>query len=279
MRRSLVLICDDHPLMSQGLRALLNPTLQVVGVVNDGREVIGEIERVQPDILLLDLSMPHRNGLELLPDISRQFPALRILVVTMHVERAIADLALQKGAHGFVPKEASAEELNRAITEVLAGKTFISPRVPKRSFRGSTALEYPALDKLTPRHIQILRLIGDGKSTGEIAESLGVSPRTVEFHRASIRKALGITTEWGLMRFAIMLPPEVEEVEEVDEADQAEGASEAKEGGEGGESSGGGASPDASPDRTPDRTPDRPPDRAPNAPPVDPLGQRAVDAG
>ncbi|MFP5354432.1 MAG: response regulator [Gemmatimonadota bacterium] len=214
MRRSLVLICDDHPLMSQGLRSLLNPSLLVVGVVNDGREVISEIERTRPEILLLDLSMPHRNGLELLPDITRLFPELKVLVVTMHVERAIADLAIQKGAHGFIPKEASAEELNRAIAAVLAGETFVSPRVPRRAIRGAAALEHPALDRLTPRHLQILRLIGEGKSTSEIAEALGVSPRTVEFHRASIRKALGITTEWGLMRFAIMLPPEGEGADE-----------------------------------------------------------------
>lgn len=223
MRRSLVLICDDHPLMSQGLRSLLNPSLLVVGVVNDGREVISEIERTRPEILLLDLSMPHRNGLELLPDITRLFPELKVLVVTMHVERAIADLAIQKGARGFIPKEASAEELNRAIAAVLAGETFISPRVPRRAIRGAAALEHPALDRLTPRHLQILRLIGDGKSTSEIAEALGVSPRTVEFHRASIRKALGITTEWGLMRFAIMLPPEG------DGADEASGGIDAVE--------------------------------------------------
>lgn len=234
MRRPLVLICDDHPLMSQGLRALLNPTLMVVGVVNDGRDVIGEIERTQPDILLLDLSMPHRNGLELLPDISRLFPALKILVVTMHVERAIADLTIQKGAHGFIPKEASAEELNKAIAEVLNGKTFISARVPRRSFRGSQALEHPELDKLTPRHIEILRLIGDGKSTGEIAESLGVSPRTIEFHRASLRKTLGITTEWGLIRFALMLPPEGEGEGEGEGAGPGEGSGDA--GGVGGAS-------------------------------------------
>jgi DNA-binding NarL/FixJ family response regulator len=187
-----------------------------VGVVNDGREVMNEIERTRPDILLLDLSMPHRNGLELLPDITAAFPALKVLVVTMHVDRALADLALQKGAHGFIPKEASAEELNGAIDAVLAGKLFISPRVPRRSFRDQAALQHPALDRLTPRHLQILRLIGDGKSTNEIADEIGVSPRTVEFHRASIRKALGITTEWGLMRFAIMLPPEGESDGEIE---------------------------------------------------------------
>lgn len=219
MRRAAVLICDDHPLMSQGLRALLKPNFVPVGVVNDGREVLNEIERTKPDILLLDLSMPHRNGLELIPEIAKAFPALKVLVVTMHVDRTLADLSIQGGAHGFIPKEASAEELNGAIDTVLSGKTFISPRVPKRSFRDNSAVQHPGLDRLTPRHLQILRLIGDGKSTGEIAEQLGVSPRTVEFHRASIRKSLGITTEWGLMRFAIML--RVGDVEDPD-ADSAD---------------------------------------------------------
>lgn len=205
MRRALVLICDDHPLMSQGLRALLRPNFVVVGVVNDGREVISQIESTKPDIVLLDLSMPHRNGLDLIPDIAKLFPKLFILVVTMHVDRALADLALQSGAHGFIPKEASADELNGAIETVLSGETFLSPRVPRRSFRDGAAVDHPTLDRLTPRHLQILRLIGDGKTTGEMADELGVSPRTVEFHRASIRKQLGITTEWGLMRFAIML--------------------------------------------------------------------------
>ncbi|MEO6445622.1 MAG: response regulator transcription factor [Gemmatimonadaceae bacterium] len=205
MRRALVLICDDHPLMSQGLRALLRPNLVVVGVVNDGSELLSQIESTKPDIVLLDLSMPNRNGLELIPDIAKTFPGVFILVVTMHVDRTLADLAIQGGAHGFIPKEASAEELNGAIEAVLSGKIVISPRVPKRSFRDGAAVDHPALDRLTPRHLEILRLIGDGKSSAEIAALLSVSPRTVEFHRASIRKQLGITTEWGLMRFAIMM--------------------------------------------------------------------------
>lgn len=162
--------------------------------------------KTKPDVLLLDLSMPHINGLELLPMVRQQFPDLKVLVVTMHVDRALADLAISSGANGFIPKESSAEELNTAIDHVLSStKPFISPRVPRRSFRDGAAVEHPALDKLTPRHREILRMIGDGASSQEMAETLGVSPRTVEFHRASIRKVLGITTEWGLMRFAIML--------------------------------------------------------------------------
>ena len=204
-RRAAVLIADDHPLVSQGLRALLRPSYVVVGTVSDGRDVVEVAGRLRPDVVLLDLSMPHRNGLELIPGLLETLPAVRVLVVTMHVDRALAELALQAGAHGFLPKESSAEELNQAIQDVLDGKRYISPKVPRRSFRDAAAVERPELDRLTPRHLQILRMIGDGHSTAEIADELGVSPRTVEFHRSSIRRALGITTEHGLIRFAIML--------------------------------------------------------------------------
>lgn len=205
MRRAAIMIADDHPLVSQGLKAVLKPQYFVVAVESDAREVIGTAMRNRPDVIILDVSMPHRNGLELIPELVAAVPDAKIVMVTMHVDRTLADLAMQSGAHAFLPKESSADELNHAIAEVLDGKRFISPRVPRRSFRDGVAVEHPELDRLTPRHLEILRLIGDGKGTAEIAEELGLSPRTVEFHRASIRKALGITTEWGLMRFAIML--------------------------------------------------------------------------
>jgi DNA-binding NarL/FixJ family response regulator len=192
--------------MSQGLKALLRPSFVAVGIVNDGRELLEAVDHTKPDVVLLDLSMPNINGLELIPQLVAHAPAVKVIVVTMHVDRALAELAVSSGAHGFIPKESSADELNEAIEQVLAGTTpFISPRVPRRTFRDGAAVEHPALDRLTPRHRKILSQIGDGRSTQEIAEDLGVSPRTVEFHRASIRKALGITTEWGLMRFAIMM--------------------------------------------------------------------------
>ncbi|MFN8580479.1 MAG: response regulator transcription factor [Gemmatimonadaceae bacterium] len=205
MRRTAVMIADDHPLVSQGLKALLKPQYYVVAVESDAREIVATALKHKPEVLILDVSMPHRNGLELIPEVAAAVPDVKIIVVTMHVDRTLADLAMQSGAHAFLPKEASAEELNSAIAEVVDGKRFVSPRVPRRSFRDGVAVEHPELDRLTPRHLEILRMIGDGKSTSEIAEELKLSPRTVEFHRASIRRALGITTEWGLMRFAIML--------------------------------------------------------------------------
>ena len=204
-RRPAVLIADDHPLVSHGLRELLRTSYTVVGTVGDGREVHDAVERTKPDVLLLDLSMPHRNGLDLIPELVAAFPSLRILVVTMHLDRTLADLALQGGAHGFVPKGASADELTGAIRDVLNGERYISPKIPRRSFRDGAALEDPSLDRLTPRQRQILDLIGQGKSSAQIAEMLSVSPRTIEFHRAQIRKTLGISNEMGLLRYAIML--------------------------------------------------------------------------
>lgn len=206
MTRATVVICDDHPMVSQGIRSLLRSHYTAVGVVSDGRELLDTLRRTRPDVLLLDVSMPHINGLELLPQVVQLAPTLKVIVVTMHVDRALADLAIGAGAHGFIPKEASAEELNAAIEHVLSdARPFISPRVPRRSFRDGAAVAHPALDRLTPRQRQILSLIGAGKSTQEMAASLGVSQRTIEFHRAGIRKALGVTHEAGLLRFAIAL--------------------------------------------------------------------------
>ena len=204
MTRAHLVIAEDHPLVAQGLRALLEKDHVVVAVVHDSAKIMAAIRRTQPDVLLLDLSMPRRNGLELLPDLRATFPALRILVVTMHVDRSLADRAIAAGADGFVPKEATARELRAAIAAVRNGERYVSPRVPRQMFRSPEKPGDPTLDRLTPRQLQILRLLGEGKNGAEIAVSLHLSPRTIEFHRAGIRRALGIATEWGLVRFAIV---------------------------------------------------------------------------
>lgn len=202
--RTRLLIVEDHPLVAQGLRALLEPDHDVVAIVNDSAKALLNIERTRPDVVLLDLSMPRRNGIELLPDIRAEYPALKVLVVTMHVDRSLADMAFSAGAHGFVPKESTAKELRAAIAAVLAGERFLSARVPRRAYRSPNVLRDPTLDRLTPRQLQILRLLGEGKSGAEIAEALHLSIRTIEFHRAGIRRVLGIANEHGLVRYAIM---------------------------------------------------------------------------
>lgn len=197
-----IVIAEDHPLVAQGIRALLVPAYDVVAMVQDAREVESTLAELKPDLLLLDLSMPHRNGFELLTAVRQRFPGMRVLIVTMHLDRAFADLAFQNGADGFVPKEATSEELHGAIGAVLRGERYLSPRVPRRAYREGESVAEELLDRLTPRQRQILRLMGEGRSALDIASLLGLSPRTVEFHRAGIRRALGIASELALVQFA-----------------------------------------------------------------------------
>ncbi|MFI5280623.1 MAG: response regulator [Gemmatimonadales bacterium] len=198
-----LLIVEDHPLVAQGLRALLVEHFDIAEMVQDATQVLPALARVKPALVLLDLSMPERNGIELLPLIKKAHPMVKVLVVTMHLDRALANLAFKAGADGFVPKEATAEELRGAIEAVLRGERFLSPRVPKRAYRGVGVLGNPALDRLTPRQLEILKLMGEGKTGPEVATALGLSPRTIEFHRARMRHVLGVPSESGLMRFAL----------------------------------------------------------------------------
>jgi DNA-binding NarL/FixJ family response regulator len=149
--------------------------------------------------------MPERNGIELIPDIRAMRPALRILIVTMHLDRVLADTVMHAGANGFIPKDSGLEELEEAIDAVLAGKRYVSPRVPAITWSAGLGADNPVLATLTPRQRDILGMIADGKSSAEMAAALGVSQPTITFHRANLRRKLGVDTEWGLVRFAILM--------------------------------------------------------------------------
>lgn len=202
--RARLILADDHHLLVEALRAMLAKSFSVVGVAHEGDALLALLKKTDADCLLLDLGMPGRNGLELLPDIRSLRPELKVLVVTMHLDRSLADAALQAGAHGFMPKDSGLEELETAIHEVLAGHRYLSPRVPPITNRMSLGAAHLGLAQLTPRQHEILSMIGDGKTTAEIAEALGLSARTVGFHRTNIRKALGIDSEAGLTRWAVL---------------------------------------------------------------------------
>jgi DNA-binding NarL/FixJ family response regulator len=149
--------------------------------------------------------MPDRNGLEILPELRAAHPGVKVLMITMHVNRALAEASISGGAHGYIPKECSRDELLLAISEVLAGRVHISPHIPRHTARMSLGASHLALGNLTPRQHEIFRFIGEGHSTTAIAAELGIVEKTVEFHRARIRKALGIANEWGLLRYAVLL--------------------------------------------------------------------------
>jgi len=203
--RPRLVIADDHRLMVEGLQQMLRPRFEVVGVAYAGDALLDLLHRTEADCLLLDLSLPGRNGLEILPDIRKLQPALRVVVLTMHVDRILAEAALAAGAMGFVPKDSAVEELERALGEVLAGRRYLSPRVPKLSHRVGLDAMHASLSRLTPRQQQILALLGQGRTSAEIAAQLGLSENTITFHRQRIRKMLGLSSEWELIHFAILV--------------------------------------------------------------------------
>lgn len=204
-RRSRLLLVDDHPLLLEGLRHELSGDYEIVGAITNGRDVLEACRRQQPDAVVLDLSLPDRSGLEVILDLRGAGLLTRILLVSMHTDRILADAALQSGANGYIPKDSSAEELRHALAEVLAGRTYLSPLLSQaRSHYSSTELAL-GLSALSRRQREIVRLLGEGKSTERIASEFHLSANTITYHRGRIRKLLGIDSEWGLMQYAMLV--------------------------------------------------------------------------
>ena len=211
--RARLVLADDHELIARGLAKLLGDRYDIVGVAHSGAELMELLAHETPDCVLLDISMPDRNGLEILPELRTVRPALKVLMLTMYVDRVLADTALNLGAHGFVPKDCGVDELFRAIEAVLAGHTHVSPRIPKRTQRTTFRAAHPSLAMLTPRQHEILGFLGEGLSTAAIAKTLHLKVSTVSYHRDNIRKKLGIDSEWGLIRYAVLMRAEQSEEE------------------------------------------------------------------
>ena len=204
MKRLNLVLAEDHEMMSQGLRAMLEPHYHVVAVEPDGEKVVSVVQKCRPDVLLLDLSLPKRTGMDVLADLARVAPRLRVVVVTMHVDRALAEMAIRLGASGFVPKDAGVEELCTAIEEAVAGRRYISPKVPRRTHRGPAA-DPMGFSRFTPRQQQIVRMIGQGMTSDQMAAALGLSAHTIHFHRKNIRRQIGVHTDWEMVRYAMLV--------------------------------------------------------------------------
>jgi DNA-binding NarL/FixJ family response regulator len=204
-----ILLIDDHPIMRHGLAQLLRMEegLEICGEAGSAREGIEAIPKVSPDLVILDLTLPDKHGLELLKDIQAQHPGLRCLVLSMHDESLYAERALRAGARGYIMKEVAADHLVTAVRKILSGGIFISEAISARMIeqisnarsRGGPA----GIETLTDRELEVLGMIGAGTPTKLIAEKLGISVRTVEAHRAHIKEKLAITDGAALVRYAV----------------------------------------------------------------------------
>lgn len=205
-----VLLVEDHALVRAGIRALLEDLggIQVVGEAGDGHEAWRLIEARRPDVILMDIAMPGLNGLEAAARVVKEFPDIRVIMVSMYSNEEYVLKALRMGASGYLLKDAGANELEIALKAVARGNIYLSPAVSKHVIKeyiervGGTAA---SLEPLTPRQREILQLIAEGRTSKEIAQEMGLSVKTVETHRANLMQRLDIHDVAGLVRYAIRM--------------------------------------------------------------------------
>jgi DNA-binding NarL/FixJ family response regulator len=208
-KRTRVLLVDDHALLRQGMAAIINeePDLIVCGEADGVRTAIAAATECRPDVALIDLSIRGGDGLELLRDMRSRFPDIHTLVLSMYDETVYADRALRAGARGYIMKAEAAKTVLTAIRSVLGGDVYLSPRMQaalgSRERQGGAVAAASGFERLSDRELQVLRCVGRGMSTREIAEELFISIKTVEAHREHIKKKLGLVSSGELLRYAI----------------------------------------------------------------------------
>jgi DNA-binding NarL/FixJ family response regulator len=199
-----VLLADDHPVFRQGLRVLLErEKFEILGEASDGLEAIVMAERLQPNVVVIDLAMPALNGIDASREIVKRAPRSKVILLTMHTEEHHVLEALRAGVKGCVSKSQAAEHLLQAIKDVCVGGVYLSPHVSGavvQAYLAKTELPY---EPLTPRERQVLQLIAEGKTTKETAAVLDVSVKTAETHRTNLMEKLDIHSTAGLVRYAI----------------------------------------------------------------------------
>jgi len=206
MSRPRILLADDHRIVAEGLKSLLAPEFDLVGVVEDGNALVEAARRLRPDVIVADITMPNLNGIDALAVLRRDDPGVRVILLTMHRDPAYARRALEAGAMGFVLKHAAVEELVLAVRNALRGRAFVSPTVAaelRRAAEGGAGQDGDPVSALTPRERQILQMLAEGLAAKVIAGRLNISSRTVEFHKYRMMERLRLRSSAELIHFAI----------------------------------------------------------------------------
>jgi RNA polymerase sigma factor (sigma-70 family) len=208
MKSIRILIADDHALVRAGIRALVEKIkgVTVVGEAGRGSEAKELMTELKPDLVLLDITMPDGNGFDVLLHAKKNFPQMRVIVLTVHEAGEYAIRALREGAAGFLPKSAASTELEQAIDTVMKGESYISLETSRKAMlEVGKGTKRDLLENLSPRQREVLQLIAEGQTTKQIAQSLEISVKTVETHRSQLMERLGIHDVAGLVRYAIIV--------------------------------------------------------------------------
>jgi DNA-binding NarL/FixJ family response regulator len=204
--RPRLLLADDHTLLREGLRFLLEPEFEVAGSVEDGQALLVAAEELTPDVILLDISMPLLNGIDAARRLRKIVPAAKLIFLTMHADADYVAEAFRAGGAGYLLKRAACSELLTAIRDVLNGRRYVSPLVASNTVElliAATKPEGKWPRALTPRRRQVLQLVAEGRTRKEIAELLSISVKTVEFHKSMIMRELNLKTSADFTMYAI----------------------------------------------------------------------------
>ena len=206
MKRTRVLLADDHKIILNGLRSLLESEFELVGKVEDGRALVSAAEKLRPDVIVVDISMPLLNGIEAVRQIKKIDPQVKVVFLTMHPDVTYAIRAFEVGASGYVLKHSASSELLTAIHEAIKGRTYVTPMIAGelvQSYKEGSHHQPDENQQLTQRQREILQLLAEGASVKEISEILKISPRTVEFHKYTLMSKLKLKTTAALVQYAI----------------------------------------------------------------------------
>jgi DNA-binding NarL/FixJ family response regulator len=203
--RHRIILADDHAIVLDGLRRILEPEFEIVATAADGRALVGDIERLKPEVAVADIAMPLLNGLDALRQSKDSHSRTRFVFLTASPDVSLATQAFRLGASGYVLKHAASEELVGAIREAVAGRTYITPRIANEVLQNLMSHPADVANELglTGREREVLQLLAEGKIIKEIAAILNVSPRTVEFHKNNIAAKTGLRTNAELARYAV----------------------------------------------------------------------------